>query len=160
MAIQTWPAGLNFRPMRDGYAFDPHDPLSRTDMEQGPARQRLIYPNSPATPNLVWPFTADEFEVFRAWYHEDLRDGAEWFWMQVFIGGRQMLGLCQFIGAFQPVLNGNVWKVTTKLQVRNVEYMDADARWFAGEYGPGLAITIADRLHTIIHEEAPVDLPG
>lgn len=161
MALPSWPPGLNSRPVRDGYKFSPHDPLARTDMDQGPARQRLVYPNSPATLDIAWPFTADEFEVFRAWHHEDLSDGAAWFWMQVWIGGRQQLGLCQFVGGdYEPVLSGLVWTVSAKLHVRNVEYLSADARWFAGTYGPATALAIAAALHKIIHEEAPVNLPA
>lgn len=160
MAIQTWPAGLNHRPLREGYAFEPHAPLSKTDMEQGPARKRLIYPNSPATPNLTWPFTNDELAVFSAWYHSELLEGEAWFWMQVLIGGTWQLGLCRFLDGYQPVLSGNVWNVTAKLEVRNVAYLDDDTLWFAGTYGPATALAIAARLHTIIHEEAPAALPG
>lgn len=159
MAIQTWPAGLNPRPMRDGYGYTPHDPLARTDMDQGPARQRLVYPNSPVTPDLTWPFSEDEYEVFRKWYHEDLGDGASWFWMQVFLP-RQQLGLCRFAEPIKPRLNKIEWWVTAKIEIRNAEYIDADAYYLAGTYGPATALGIASRLHTIVHEEAPAELPA
>ena len=160
MAIVSMPAGLNSRPLQDGYTFEPHEPLLRTDMEQGPARQRRLFANSPSVIQPVWPWSFDEFEVFRAWYHKDLHDGQDWFWAKVFIGGREQLGLCRFAEAYQPSLVKIEWHVTAKIEVRNVEYMDDESRWFAGHYGPAVASAIATSLHRIVHEEAPQLLPA
>lgn len=160
MAIVSMPAGLNSRPIRDGYNFDPHDDLLRTDMEQGPARQRQLFENSPSVLRPVWPWSFDEFEVFRAWYHKDLHDGQDWFWATVYIGGREQLGLCRFVKKYQPSIVKTEWHVSSEVEVRNVEYMDDDARWFAGEYGPAVALSIASTLHRIIHQEAPALLPA
>ena len=160
MAIVSMPAALNSRPLRDGYQYEPHSPLNRTDMEQGPARQRRVFDNSPAVLSPVWPFSADEYEIFRAWHHKDLHDGQDWFWAAVYIGGREQLGLCRFTEAFKPVLVKIEWHVSAKIEVRNVEYMDDDARWFAGEYGPATALAISASLHRILHEEAPQLLPA
>lgn len=122
--IRTWPAGLQHKPIRAGYKWTPHDPQSRVPMEQGPARKRRRWVESPAYVELVWPFALSRFEVFRAWHHLQLDDGANWFRMPVWTGNAFVSLPCRFKGAYEPALRGLEWWVSAEVEVRQVPYLD------------------------------------
>lgn len=124
--IRTWPVGLNYRPERAGYRWTPHDPQSRTPMEQGPARKRRKWVSSPAYVQVTWIFTGTHYDVFRAWHHLQLDDGANWFRMPLWCGNAFVTLPCRFKGAFQPTPRGLEWVVTAEIEVREVPFAEPE----------------------------------
>lgn len=123
MGVATWPIDLNHRPLRDSYRWRPHAPQSRTEMEQGVARKRRLWADSPATISGVWPFSLAGYELFRAWHHAALEDGAAWFRMPVWTGASYFETLCKFVGVHEPVLRGLIWSVAFEIEVRQVAFL-------------------------------------
>jgi hypothetical protein len=121
--ILTWPAALSHRPILAGYGWRPHDPQPRIEMEQGPARKRRAWVASPSYISAVWPFSLAEFELFRAWHHTALEDGAAWFRMPVFTGEDFEPCICRFRGVYQPELSGLVWMVSAEVEVRGAAFI-------------------------------------
>lgn len=126
MAIAVWPAGLDHRPQRAGYKWKPHDTQLRTEMEQGPARKRRLWSDSPAYVSASWTFDIETFELFRAWHHAVLEDGALWCRMPIYTGAAFATLPCRFNGPYQAALHGLEWTVTADVEVRQVPYLTAD----------------------------------
>lgn len=124
--VQAWPISLNHRPMRGGYRWRPHDPQSRTAMEQGAARKRRRWVASPAYVTIAWVFDLQAFELFRAWHHAALADGALWFRMPVYTGSAFVTLPCRFNGVYGADLQGLEWHVTAELEVRDVSFLSVD----------------------------------
>lgn len=124
--IRAWPVGLNYRPLQAGYKWKPHDPQLRTAMEQGPARKRRRWIASPAYITVAWPFSLREFEVFRAWHHLQLDDGANWFRLNVFTGTDWQLLPVRFKGVYRPTLKGLIWTVSADIEVRQVPFVSVE----------------------------------
>jgi len=65
MALK-YPEGLPLA-QRDGYAFNPTNNITRTEMQSGRARQRVEFEDAPDRLNLRWFFDALEAALFEAW---------------------------------------------------------------------------------------------
>jgi hypothetical protein len=67
----TWPA-----PLADGYQLELLDPVLRSPMDAGPpkARRRTIWQGPRVSAS--WQMTDAEYEVFDAWWSQDLAQGA------------------------------------------------------------------------------------
>jgi hypothetical protein len=64
----------------------PHDPHARSDFDQGPARQRKRFTNSPSYISFTGIARTDLFPLFKAFYHNKINDGADWFTAKVWDG--------------------------------------------------------------------------
>lgn len=124
MGIEAWPAGLNYKPVMDGYTWRPHDQQSRTEMEQGPARKRRQWKDSPAALSLTWIFTRAQLELFRSWHHTTLEDGALYFRMPVWTGASYATCICKFRSTAKPVPAGQAWSLAADIEVRQVPFID------------------------------------
>lgn len=78
MAIPSYPEGLPC-PLRENYGFTPVNNIRRTPMDSGRARQRIEFPNAPATVSLQWVMTDLQARFFEAWAAQVV--GAGWFTM-------------------------------------------------------------------------------
>lgn len=78
MAIPAYPEGLPC-PLRENYGFTPVNNIRRTPMDSGRARQRIEFPNAPATVPLSWIMSAPQARLFEAWAAQVV--GAGWFEM-------------------------------------------------------------------------------
>lgn len=78
MAIPVYPEGLPC-PLRENYGFTPVNNIRRTPMDSGRARQRIEFPNAPATVALQWIMTELQARLFEAWAAQVV--GAGWFTM-------------------------------------------------------------------------------
>ena len=68
-------------PLRDGYGFQAVDPLQRTALDSGRARQRRRFTSVPTIASVTWRLGDVDAMAFEAWYRDALVDGAEWFEM-------------------------------------------------------------------------------
>lgn len=78
MAIPAYPEGLPC-PLRENYGFTPVNNIRRTPMDSGRARQRIEFPNAPATVALQWIMNPQQAMLFEAWAAQVV--GAGWFSM-------------------------------------------------------------------------------
>jgi hypothetical protein len=116
-------------PKRDGYSLEPMDPIERTDMESGPARQEQLFTDVPTRFGLRWTFSAWEFAIFEAWIAHKAKLGAVWFQMPLLSG----LGIdaheVRFLGDGKKPYNakpisGGRWDVTSGLEARQRPILD------------------------------------
>lgn len=164
MTTVTWPATLP-RPTFDGYRLKRQDPIARTEMESGPARQRRRYSQVPTRIPVRWRFTAWEFALFEAWTQWDAKDGAEWFAIDL-LGGIGMASHdARFFGQggqpydAQPLRGGRgggvTWIVTATLEVRDHPVLSASALdILLAEDGPGLLSALASA-NSLVHSTLP-----
>lgn len=124
--IRSWPVSLNHRPVKAGYRWRPHDAQMRTPMEQGPARKRRRWIDSPAYIEVSWPWGLNDFELFRAWHHAALGDGSRFFRVPVFTGASFSTLPCRFKGVYDAALQGLEWWVSAEIEVRQVPFLSAD----------------------------------
>ena len=107
-------------PLAEPYAVKPADGVVRTDMEQGPARQRREFTQVPTKIPVKWRFTDAQFAVFDAWVQWKGKAGAEWFVIPL----RSGLGVIDHVARFTkqyeaPLHSGLYWLVSMELEVRD-----------------------------------------
>lgn len=110
-------------PTFDGYAIEPGDGVSRTEMESGSARQRLRFTAMPSGIPVRWNFTAWEFALFEAWHKYRAKQGSVWFGIPL-LGG---IGMVEHEARFKggtgkpyrvTARRGNRFIVVSQLEVR------------------------------------------
>ena len=117
--MATWPTTLP-APTVDGYGIAPQPTFARTDMDQGPARQRRRFTTGPTQYSVQWVLTEAQLATLESWYRDQAADGAAWF----FISLRNGQGL-QVVEARFPEpwkaskLGSRHYQVSATLEVRN-----------------------------------------
>lgn len=128
MSIATiqYPAQLP-RPERSGYMLNHVDPMRRTTLQSGRARQRRAYTTVPTMVQGTWRLKNAEAMLFEGFYRHTLLDGVEWFLcpLQTPIGIREYVA--RFTGMYQgPELIGpSVWSITATLELIERQTIDA-----------------------------------
>lgn len=116
--MATWPNTLP-QPLASGYSIQPQQAFIRTDMDQGPARQRRRFTTTPSSYDVQWLMTEAEFAIFESWYRDEADDGAAWFT----IGLNNGKGLQNVEARFQqPWVAASAstkYQVSATLEVRN-----------------------------------------
>lgn len=115
-----YPAELSL-PLQDGYGMQtPVDPMLRTAMESGRARQRVNFPDSPELVSFTWNFDAAQAAFFRGWYARTLSYGVEWFNMPLQLPEGFQRYECRFTGKPDGprLVQVSRWEVTATLELR------------------------------------------
>lgn len=158
-----WPDKLPL-PTFEGYGIEPMDATLRTEMEQGPARQRLIYTSIPERTPVRWRFTQWQFALFRSWYRYKGKRGAEWFTITLLTGLGMVDHEARFVGHGQAPYkavpsrgspDGAIWIVTSTLEVRESPDLSEDALNLALAEDLGALITAIDGFNAWVHVTAP-----
>lgn len=165
MAI-TYPTFLP-KPQYDGYGIEQQDAVLRTEMESGPARQRLRYTQVPSMISVQWWFSDWHFALFESWFENDAKRGAEYFTIELFSGLGNTEHEARFAGQgnapYRAVPQaGGWWKVTSSLEIRQRDVLSDEVLEVAiTENGDieGL-IEIIDNLHVYVHTTLPADIPA
>lgn len=66
-------------PIQQGYAIQTVDPLKRTTLDSGRARQRRRFTSVPSMVSVQWIMTTGQAQLFEAWFKLTINDGASWF---------------------------------------------------------------------------------
>ncbi|WP_434695325.1 hypothetical protein [Pseudomonas sp. Z1-14] len=108
-------------PLQDGYALDtPVDPMLRTQMQSGRARQRLNFEEVPYLINAKWNCDRNQMAFFQGWYARTLVQGVEWFKATLLtpIGFKEYE--CRFTGHYSgPVLvQVSRWEFSATLELK------------------------------------------
>lgn len=97
---------------------------SRKKMESGRTLQRLRYISQLEEGTVQWIFLNEKFQIFKGVHSLYLRNGMDWFWIDLPVGGEDKLTRCQvrFIDDYQWAYASvdNV-RVTAKIEFKKVE---------------------------------------
>jgi len=107
-------------PLQDGYSFQAVNPILRTEMTSGRARQRRRYLSTPTNAQVKWTFvTQQQAQTFEAWYRDAIADGAAWFMMTL----QTPLGVQFYKCRFTEIYNGPIlispkyWQYSATLEL-------------------------------------------
>jgi len=161
----SWPATLPL-PTFEGYGIEPLDAALRTEMEQGEARQRLLYTRVPERLSARWRLSQWEYALFRSWYRHKARRGAEWFAITLLTGLGMVAHEARFVGRgsapYRAVpsrggAGGARWIVTATLEVRDSPDLSEGALDIAlAEDIPGLLAAIQS-LDAFVNDTLPAN---
>jgi hypothetical protein len=150
-----WPQTLPL-PTVEGYAVQPGDAILRTEMEAGLARQRRRFTDVPSVIAVRWVMTRNQFAVFEAWFKLYAKEGAEFFDIDLLGGIGITTHSARFTRQFDARLfNGNLWEVTSQLEIRERPTLDLEATEILLENPPEALLATVDDLHRLIHEKMP-----
>ena len=116
----------------DSYGIQTVEPMQRTQMDSGRARQRRRFTNVPQMVTVGWVFTQQEAALFEAWHRWELKDGAEWFEIELSTPYGYQPYLCRFTRIYQGGKPFAVidWTHSAELEIKErktlpVEYLAA-----------------------------------
>lgn len=151
-------------PTFEGYGISPQEGVLRTEMAQGPARQRLQYTAVPESMPVRWRLTQWQYAIFRAWYKHKALRGAEWFTITLLNGLGMVAHEARFLGegdkpySATPKRGGRegvIWIVTATLEVRESPDLNEEILDLAlVEDMDGLLAAMAG-IHTLVHTKWP-----
>ncbi len=75
VVLEPWPVGLPQIPLREGYLETEPNIVRRTDMDEGPAKQRLQYTTGILPFIVQFELDVAQVTTFETFYSETLRDG-------------------------------------------------------------------------------------
>jgi hypothetical protein len=159
MTTISWPARLPL-PTYDGYAVEPQDATTRTDMEAGPARQRRRFTSVPTRVPVRWRLSQMDFATFEAWFRLKISGGAEWFAIDLLSGIGVAPHEARFLGQggspYRAVPSrGGTWIVTSVLEVRQRPILDEGTLDILLEAEPVALLVAIGQLHSILHAGLP-----
>ncbi len=111
--------------IREGYSLELVQPFARTAMASGRAKQRQKFDNVPEMSTVSWIFTPQEAMVFEAWFRYTIRNGTDWFNvdLRTALDGRGNPGVssyeCRFTSVYSKAIEGAYdWRFTANLELR------------------------------------------
>lgn len=125
-----YPAKFLPCPVRDGYQYQlSHvNPITRTQMQNGRARQRRKFTSVPSIVELKWRLTDGEAQYFELWFSEILKDGAEWFNGPIRSPRSRAENVkMRFTGIYDgPILEGSWWIIRARMELYKRPLIDKD----------------------------------
>lgn len=116
--MATWPT--NFPdPLTSGYSIQPQQAFIRTDMDQGPARQRRRFTTTPTVYSVKWIMSEQQFGIFESWFRDEVDDGAAWFTINLRGGTGIQAVEARFMQPWTSTRVAPMYEVDGQLEVRN-----------------------------------------
>jgi hypothetical protein len=104
MAVPSWPSGIPYESLKDGFGVTPFLEPVRTEMEQGNVRQRRRPGDNVAIVQQSVPMTKGEYDSLVTWGNDTIGKWTGRFSMQIWLGSSYVSKVCQFSdGAPKPV---------------------------------------------------------
>lgn len=130
--MADYPAGLP-RPVQNGYAVRHANPLLRTEMASGRARQRRLFTSVPTYVSCGWVLTHVQAQAFEAWFRNGITDGADWFDVEIQTPMGVYPYTARFTGIYEGprLTGGRYWEITAELELQERAVLSPD--W--GAYG-------------------------
>jgi len=117
--MATWPSTLPTIVV-NGYSITPQQPFIRTEMDQGPSRQRRRFTTTPTTYEVNWFMTEDEFGIFESWYRDEIDNGAAWFNVDLRNGKGMQSVEARFMTTWKAeFISPHYYNLSSQLEVRN-----------------------------------------
>lgn len=113
-------------PLQEGYALNTVDPMMRTQMVTGRARQRTKFSYVPTYVQASFIFEEAEAAFFEAWYARTINNGVLWFECTL----KTPIGFKLYEARFTKIYDGpdlvqvNRWKYSAMLELRERPLMD------------------------------------
>lgn len=127
------------RPLIDSYKLNTTNPLMRSEMNSGRARQRRKFTSVPTTVKVRWNMDRLQAGFFEAWYARTLLDGAEWFVCELETTAGFQEYECRFTGIYDGPEKVQVlrWEFSATLELRERPLIPSPWEqfpeyWFAG----------------------------
>ena len=100
------------------FVLDQQSSLIRSTMTTGRPRQRRKNTEAITLLSTSWVLNADEWEVFRAWFNDELKQGVEWFSIPLKIGPVTREFIMRFTDGFTSSHKAvNNWEVAASLEI-------------------------------------------
>lgn len=117
--IPVYPKGLPVG-LHSGRAYQIVDPLQRSTMTSGQARQRRRFTDVPEMASIRWIFNSLQGTAFEAWWRDALSDGASWFECPLETPLGYQLYTCRFTAIYSgPTRVGpQLWSYSADLELR------------------------------------------
>lgn len=118
MAI-AYPPQLPY-PSREDYGLQHVDPMVRTQMQSGRARQRRRFTSVPTMARVSWTLTTGQAQLFEGWYKHIINDGASWFECPL----QTPMGIKHYEARFTGIYDGpdlvgvDHWRVSAQVEIR------------------------------------------
>jgi hypothetical protein len=157
--LVTWPVTLP-DPRASGYSITPVTAFSRTDMDNGTARQRRRFTRVPSYVAVTWRMTHFQFAIFEGFLAYDIGLGTSWFSVNL-LNGLEMNAVQARFMSDPPykaaISDSRAWfDVTAQLEVKALPVATKDEYSVMRIYTEVEIAAMGDPLHKLIHE----DLPG
>jgi hypothetical protein len=143
--LKKYPAALPVARKADR-AYQMVDPLVSTPFDSGKTRWDRRFTDVPFSTPVTWIFTNAQYSLFRTWYKNLIRDGADWFEMPLAADDGREVRECHFVQGYSGPdrLGFDRWRVSASLVLRRLPVIDPD--WLdASEYWLPPGISIFDR---------------
>lgn len=115
--MSTWPSTLP-KPSYSGYAVNPQNSVTRSEMDSGTARQRNEFSAVPDKLTVSWEFSSAQMVTFRTFFKTTINRGADWFTATLDIGDGLASYSVRFVGSYTSNLNAyNNWHVGGNLEI-------------------------------------------
>lgn len=125
--LKQYPSALPAAQKADR-AFQMVDPLVSTSSDNGQTRWDRRFTDVPFSTPVSWVFDDAECALFRTWYANEIRHGADWFEMLITSPEGREVRQCHFAQAIAgPERVGyDRWRMTGQLVLRRLETIDED----------------------------------
>src|SRR5262245_47995841 len=117
--MAAFPIGLP-EPFFEPYTLEPQPNTIRTDMEAGAVRMRRRFTGRIKQFTLGWILTSAQVSTFTTFYEADIKDGVEWFDMNLDLGnGVNTLSECRFMEPYVlRSLGFGTWRIDARVERR------------------------------------------
>jgi len=152
-----WPSTINHLAERGSWNKSPNEPVLRSEFDYGPARARQRFTSQIAKFSFTVMMTEIEYAYLEGFFQDDLRSGAAWFTMPVYLGrGGYETKVVRFTEPYQVKDAGFLHvKVSAKMEVRMTPLASGAAIYFVSEYGEPALDDIGDRLSPLVNIKYP-----
>ena len=157
MTTPTWPSNLNNLAERGSWNKSPNEPVLRSEFDNGPARARRRFTRQITTISFTVQMTEEEHEAFEGFFQDDLRSGAVWFNMSVYLGRRGYeTTRVRFTEPYQVRDAGfRHVKILAKLEAIMTPLLSGGAAYFVATYGEADIDAINDELSPLVNIQYP-----
>lgn len=102
----------------EGRSHQTVEPTVRTQLASGRARVRRAFTAVPVTQDVRWIMNGTQAAQFESWFKNDLKDGAEWFSMEMLLPQGRGPWAFRFNGVYAgPVRIGpDLWSISAQLE--------------------------------------------
>lgn len=114
--MTKYPEGLPY-PQKEGLGFTPVNPILRTELTSGRARQRKRFTSAPTVVSFTWVLNDQQAALFEAWAVQEA--GADWFEMGIVTPLGKNPHVCRFTATPNgPKRFGRVhWSYSATLEI-------------------------------------------
>ena len=114
--------------LKSDRAYQMVDPLVSTPFDNGQTRWDRRFTDVPYATPVSWIFTNAQLSLFRTWYQNKIRSGADWFEMKLAAEDGREVRECHFVQGYAGPTRLGVdrWRISANLVLRRLPTIDPD----------------------------------